>query len=60
VLIGRETTEYKVDIDLGREGHANRVSRRQVHFISFYHIVSRSCHSRLIKLFSKMILLDTD
>jgi len=53
VLIGRETAEFKVDIDLGREGRANRVSRRQVHFIDLSFPFS-------IKLFSKMILLDTD
>lgn len=29
VLIGRETEDEKVDIDLGREGRANKISRRQ-------------------------------
>ncbi|XP_078181019.1 forkhead-associated (FHA) domain-containing protein isoform X2 [Carex rostrata] len=29
VSIGRETEDVKVDIDLGKEGHANKISRRQ-------------------------------
>ncbi|XP_072952109.1 uncharacterized protein [Typha angustifolia] len=29
VTLGRETEDVKVDIDLGREGHANKISRRQ-------------------------------
>ncbi|XP_020096050.1 uncharacterized protein LOC109715457 isoform X2 [Ananas comosus] len=29
VSLGRETEDVKVDIDLGREGHANKISRRQ-------------------------------
>lgn len=34
VILGRATndTAVRVDIDLGREGHANKVSRRQVRF----------------------------
>lgn len=30
VLLGRSTEDVKVDIDLGREGRANKISRRQV------------------------------
>lgn len=30
VSIGRETEDVKVDIDLGKEGRANKISRRQV------------------------------
>lgn len=33
VILGRATNDFKVDIDLGREGLANKVSRRQVGFI---------------------------
>ncbi|KAI0503651.1 hypothetical protein KFK09_014586 [Dendrobium nobile] len=29
VLLGRETEEIKVDIDLGKEGRANKISRKQ-------------------------------
>ncbi|CAO2826354.1 unnamed protein product [Amaranthus hypochondriacus] len=29
VLLGRATNDYPVDIDLGREGRANKISRRQ-------------------------------
>ncbi|KAJ4962455.1 hypothetical protein NE237_022394 [Protea cynaroides] len=29
VLLGRATNDVNVDIDLGREGHANKISRRQ-------------------------------
>ena len=35
VILGRATNDaaaVPVDIDLGREGHANKVSRRQVRF----------------------------
>lgn len=34
VLLGRATEDVVVDIDLGREGHANKISRRQVRFLS--------------------------
>ena len=30
VTLGRETEDVKVDIDLGKEGRANKISRRQV------------------------------
>lgn len=30
VSLGRATEDVKVDIDLGREGRANKISRRQV------------------------------
>ena len=30
VTLGRETGEVHVDIDLGKEGKANKISRRQV------------------------------
>jgi hypothetical protein len=30
VILGRETGEVHVDIDLGKEGKANKISRRQV------------------------------
>lgn len=30
VLLGRATEDVNVDIDLGREGCANKISRRQV------------------------------
>jgi hypothetical protein len=30
VILGRETEDVKVDIDLGKEGRANKISRRQV------------------------------
>lgn len=33
VILGRATKETAVDIDLGREGHAGKVSRRQVRFV---------------------------
>jgi hypothetical protein len=32
VLLGRATEDVIVDIDLGREGRANKISRRQVRF----------------------------
>uniref|UniRef100_A0A7N2QYE7 Uncharacterized protein n=1 Tax=Quercus lobata TaxID=97700 RepID=A0A7N2QYE7_QUELO len=32
VLLGRATEDIIVDIDLGREGRANKISRRQVSF----------------------------
>lgn len=32
VLLGRATEDVIVDIDLGREGRANKISRRQVGF----------------------------
>lgn len=33
VLLGRATESVPVDIDLGKEGYANKISRRQVSFI---------------------------
>lgn len=30
VTLGRQTREINVDIDLGKEGNANKISRRQV------------------------------
>jgi hypothetical protein len=30
--MGRGTADNVVDIDLGKEGRANKVSRRQVHY----------------------------
>jgi hypothetical protein len=30
VTLGRETEDIKVDVDLGKEGRANKISRRQV------------------------------
>jgi hypothetical protein len=32
VLLGRATEDMIVDIDLGREGRTNKISRRQVRF----------------------------
>jgi hypothetical protein len=32
VLLGRATEDVIIDIDLGREGRANKISRRQVRF----------------------------
>jgi hypothetical protein len=32
VLRGRATEDVIIDIDLGREGRANKISRRQVRF----------------------------
>jgi microspherule protein 1 len=36
VLLGRATEDVTVDIDLGREGRANKISRRQVRFVQVY------------------------
>lgn len=33
VILGRATIDSEVDIDLGEEGRANKVSRRQVGFV---------------------------
>lgn len=33
VILGRATIESEVDINLGEEGNANKVSRRQVGFV---------------------------
>lgn len=33
VILGRSTDEMQVDIDLGIEGPANKISRRQVRFL---------------------------
>lgn len=33
VILGRATNDFEVDIDLGREGLVNKVSRRQVRFV---------------------------
>ena len=34
VSLGRATEDVKVDIDLGREGRANKISRRQVTIVA--------------------------
>ena len=39
VLLGRATEDVIVDIDLGREGHANIISRRQVRFAQVYQCI---------------------
>jgi microspherule protein 1 len=36
VLLGRATEDAIVDIDLGREGRRNIISRRQVRFAQVY------------------------
>ena len=36
VILGRATDDTAVDIDLGREGRANKVSRQQVRFVSAF------------------------
>lgn len=35
VLLGRSTDDIDVDIDLGKEGRANKISRRQVWLCKF-------------------------
>lgn len=35
VLLGRSTDDIDVDIDLGKEGRANKISRRQVWLCNF-------------------------
>lgn len=36
VLLGRSTDDVDVDIDLRKEGRANKISRRQVRLMQFY------------------------
>jgi hypothetical protein len=38
VSIGRETEEVHVDVDLSKEGKANKISRRQVLACHFYEL----------------------
>ena len=40
VILGRATTDVDVDIDLGREGRANKISRRQVGYFDFLDMVT--------------------
>jgi hypothetical protein len=44
VILGRETEDVKVDIDLGKEGRANKISRRQAVIkmdeAGFFHILN--------------------
>lgn len=40
VVLGRATMDVDVDIDLGREGRANKISRRQVWYFDFLDMVT--------------------
>ena len=40
VILGRATIDVDVDIDLGREGRANTISRRQVRYFDFLDTVT--------------------
>ncbi|XWS45504.1 hypothetical protein CRYUN_Cryun15aG0141700 [Craigia yunnanensis] len=40
VILGRATMDVDVDIDLGREGRANKISRRQVGYFDFLDMVT--------------------
>ena len=40
VILGRATRDVDVDIDLGREGRANKISRRQVGYFDFLDMVT--------------------
>ena len=40
VILGRATRDVDVDIDLGREGRANKISRRQVGYFDFLDMVN--------------------
>ncbi|XVE87382.1 hypothetical protein DITRI_Ditri18aG0112800 [Diplodiscus trichospermus] len=44
VILGRATMDVDVDIDLGREGSANKISRRQVGFFDFLFTFSLLFH----------------
>ncbi|XP_024976156.1 uncharacterized protein LOC112514068 isoform X2 [Cynara cardunculus var. scolymus] len=43
VLVGRATEDVHVDIDLGRDGHNSRVSRRQIRGMPFLFETNEAC-----------------
>ncbi|KZV23530.1 hypothetical protein F511_38798 [Dorcoceras hygrometricum] len=44
VVLGRSTEDVEVDIDLRKEGRANKISRRQVCYVFFYFNFFRNDH----------------
>ncbi|XP_044475945.1 uncharacterized protein LOC123203580 isoform X2 [Mangifera indica] len=53
VLLGRGTEDVVVDIDLGREGPANKISRRQIRGMPFIFETSQICTKRFLDSISK-------
>lgn len=75
VLLGRATEDVIVDIDLGREGSGNKISRRQVDLIQFLFQIKYINIENVVAIFffscvqifaclffscSKSVLMETD
>ena len=50
VLLGRATEGVPVDIDLGKGGHGNAISRRQVSYVYQLKLKCQGCSNVLLHL----------